>query len=130
MRDKDVKEIVLEVLSAILNQSSEYEQIIDKVSQLVGFDVYYWSVENNLISNLDNYKDQRKYLLNKFINPYESSLIEIFRRGGKRIKEESNNMVDDIHLGESGHQIQGELFYDHIKGLDSAPIQYVPLIFD
>ena len=35
--------------------------------------------------------------------------------GGKTISEETKDIVlDRIHFGESGHRIQGELFFKHI----------------
>ena len=34
--------------------------------------------------------------------------------GGKRISEETNGIIEDAHMGESGHRVQAELFYNHI----------------
>jgi hypothetical protein len=107
----------------------EYEKIIDVLSKSVGFDVYYWSAENNLIYCLPN-KNQRKYLINDLIKPGETLFFEIFRRGGKTIQEESNNTISDIHLGESGHKIQGELFYNYIMNIEEEPCEYVNLTPD
>jgi hypothetical protein len=41
--------------------------------------------------------------------------------GGKTIEKETKGVVQDYHLGDSGHQKQAELFYENIVhnlGLD------------
>ena len=35
--------------------------------------------------------------------------------GGKTVQEETNYECTDNHLGESGHRVQSELFYNYIK---------------
>jgi len=43
-------------------------------------------------------------------------LSHIIKMGGKTIESETNGIVNDpVHLGESGHIVQSELFYDYIK---------------
>lgn len=104
----------------------QYENIIDVLSKSVGFNVYYWSAENNLIYNSPN-KNLKKYIISELINPGETLFHEIFRRGGKTIEEESNYTIGDIHLGESGHKIQGNLFFNYISGIDESKVDYVNL---
>ena len=104
----------------------EYEKIIDRLAISVGFQVYYWSAENNLIYCLPN-KNQKKYIISELINSGETIFYEIFRRGGKTIQHESNFTIEDIHLGESGHKIQAELFYNYIMGIPEKPFDYIEL---
>jgi hypothetical protein len=39
----------------------------------------------------------------------------ILNSGGQRIIEETNNEIIDYHMGELGHQVQCDLFYNHIS---------------
>ena len=91
--------------------------LIDYVSNAVGFSVYYWSGDENLIYDKPfKSRNDNKFLLTDKIQPHLDSHIFqiIFNRGGKKIFEETNGAVNDAHFGETGHQIQAELFYDHI----------------
>lgn len=93
--------------------------LIDYISNAVGFTVYYWSSEENIINNKPfNLRDDKKFLLTdkiKINNVNNDDLFQIiFKRGGQNICKETKEAVDDNHLGESGHQIQAELFYNHI----------------
>lgn len=104
----------------------EFETIIDRLAESVGFEVFYWSAENNLIYNLPN-KNQRKYIISEFIKPGETLFFEIFRRGGKTIEQESDYKIGDVHLGESGHKIQGEMFYNYIMNIEQPIVEYIDL---
>jgi hypothetical protein len=61
------------------------------------------------------------------ISSGETVFHEIFRRGGKTIRQESNRTIDDTHLGESGHRIQYELFYNYITNNLYPSADYVEL---
>ena len=95
-----------------------YEKIIDELSFNKKFKVYYWSAaENNIITNIptEKLREIKKYILSDEIHPDNNNLRQIItKKGGLTIKEETNGFVNDIHLGESGHKIQSELFYKHI----------------
>jgi hypothetical protein len=107
-----------------------YENLIDQYAKSKGFDVYYWSADDSIIYTQDNLFGggvvPPKYLcLDLLIENYEkikdvedqTGLLckYIIYLGGKKIFYETDRMVDDItHLGEIGHKIQAELFYDHI----------------
>jgi hypothetical protein len=108
------EEIVLNRLNPLYLQEI-YDRInfIDHISNMVGFSVYYWSSEPNFIYDKPyKLRDDKKFLLTDKI--HDSIFQIIFKNGGETINEETNGMVNDIHLGERGHQIQAELFYDHI----------------
>ena len=100
-----------------IDEIYEYEKIIDILSESVGFDVYYWTSENTLIHNLPyNLLHQKKYILHNLIkgNEYRGLLTTILNNGGNLIVDETNSKVQDAHLGEIGHKIQCDLFYNYI----------------
>jgi len=99
-----------------VNQIYEWMKLIDRLSKSVGFEVYYWSADYYVLYPLDEIeRENKKYLLgdSKF-KYFETIFGEIFKLGGKTIKEETNGLVNDLHFGESAHKIMGELFYNHI----------------
>jgi len=103
-----------------VNQIYEWMKLIDTLSKSIEFEVYYWSGDRDLIYPLDeSEKKDKKYLLGDLkISRYETIFEEIFKLGGKTIKEETN----DLHFGESAHKITGELFYNHIKNYNNKII--------
>ena len=107
-----------------VNQIYEWMKLIDVLSKSIGFEVYYWSGDRHILYPLDeSEKKNKKYLLGYLkIPPYETIFLEIFKLGGKTIKEETNNLVNDLHFGESAHKIMGELFYNHIKNYNNKLI--------
>lgn len=115
--DSTHNEIVLNrTLRPYYNEIYDFENIINTLSKSIGFDVYYWSFDETLIYNLPKeLLHQKKYLLNNLMKDHHwSPFTLIFDRGGKRIIEETDGLIDDWHMGESGHRIQAELFYEHI----------------
>ena len=44
---------------------------------------------------------------------------EVYKRGGKNIKQETNDEIPDTHLGESGHRIQANLFYEYLSNVQT-----------
>jgi hypothetical protein len=94
----------------------DYMKLIDYLSEQIGFDLYYWSGDCNLIYPIPKSERQdKKFLISNLVGEYkETPFNEVFKLGGKRIFEETNNIVDDYHFGETGHKIMGELFYNHI----------------
>jgi hypothetical protein len=102
-----------------------YENLLEQYAKSKGFDIFFWSTDNEIIYNLplDEFR-VKKYLLNDTldIGTYHNIhmggdlLSHIIKMGGKTIESETNGIVNDpVHLGESGHIIQSELFYDYIK---------------
>ena len=105
-----------------------YEKIIDNLCKNVGCDVYYWSTDHKIINTLPNeILNQKKYICNQYAgnfevnkdspngNYYFTIFREIYKRGGKTIEQETNDEIPDTHLGESGHRIQSEMFYEYLK---------------
>jgi hypothetical protein len=94
----------------------DYEKIIDRLAKEVGFEIYYWTIINELIYNQDKkILNQKKYLLNDLIkDQHHNTFRVILDHGGQFIYKETNGLIDDHHLGELGHKVQADLFYKHI----------------
>jgi hypothetical protein len=125
IRDQTKMDII-ENKSSILyiDEIYNYEKIIDSLSNAVGFNVFYWSGDSNVIYTLPKEKlYQKKYIINDLIiennNPNVFKVGGVFfdtikKYGGLTVKEETNGDCTDTHLGESGHRVQFELFYNYI----------------
>ena len=89
-------------------------KILNKLSESVGFDIFYWTVDNKLL----DYKreiitnDTRWLLSNQITNKYYFCLIN--DNGGFSISDETNGVIDDTHLGMTGHNVLADLFYNYI----------------
>lgn len=94
----------------------KYQKLIEQLSKSVGFNLYFWSSDGDIINKENKeFLSGRKYLLNNIIS-YTNNVFNIIQKnGGKTINEETEGKIPDNHLGESGHRIQSELFYNHIK---------------
>jgi hypothetical protein len=97
-----------------INDVYDYEKIIDLYSECKNYKTYYWSGDKEII-----YKQPKellvnsKYIAHEFIrNDNEIPFNEVFRRGGELIIQETNGQIKDHHMGESGHRIMAELFYE------------------
>ena len=101
-----------------------YQKIIDQLSKSVGFNVFYWSGDSNIIYSLPPEElSQKKYIINNLIIKPTTLVLDnvggiffetIKKYGGLIVKDETNGNCTDTHLGESGHRVQYELFYDYI----------------
>lgn len=130
LNDKDIKEetridIIENRVSygLYIEEVYEYQKIIDLLSKSIGFDVYYWSADPSIIYNLPKeILNQKKYIINDLIVFKDEKYIgaggyffeTISHHGGKTVQEETNYECTDNHLGESGHRLQSELFYNYI----------------
>jgi hypothetical protein len=85
------------------------KQIVIKLSELIGFKIYFWSVDEYIKNELNEIN-----LCYNQLKDDNNILILIKKLGGKNINEETQGIIDDKHFGESGHIILSELFYDHI----------------
>lgn len=98
-----------------VEQIYDFEKIIESLSKSVGFKLYFWSADYQIIYPNESINKKYKYLGNKYIKEGETIFDEVFRRNGQRILEETNGLIRDLHFGESGHLILGEIFYSHIS---------------
>ena len=108
--------ILNRTLKPYYDEIYDFEKIIDTLSKAVGFEVYYWTIINNLIYNQPKeILNQKKYLLHDYIkDSHDNTFSVILKNGGKWIFEETNNEINDDHMGGLGHQVQSDLFYKHI----------------
>ena len=90
----------------------EFERLIEVLSNVVGFNLYFWTADHK-ISRL---RSNETILNKKYIEKGGSLFNEVlFIRNGQRIFEETNGYVEDNHFAESAHKIMAELIYEHIK---------------
>ena len=103
-------------LSPYVEELYDYEKIIDKLSESIGFQVYYWTFQSHIIYNQPKeILNNKKYLLfDKMRDHHHHCFRVIHDNGGQTIAEETNGLIDDSHMGELGHKVQAELFYQHI----------------
>lgn len=93
-----------------------YENILDRLAESVGFKVFYWSADPYIINNLEyQFKKQPKYIYNLRVPHGKNFFWLINFYGGKTISQECEPHLYDMHLGEKGHQVQFELFYKYIN---------------
>ena len=100
-----------------INELYQYQKLLEQFCKLLGVEIYFWSSDDDIIykENKDFLND-KKYLLNNLLNNdnKRNVFIIINNNGGKTINQETNGEIPDNHLGESGHKVQAELFYNHI----------------
>jgi len=88
-----------------------YIKFIDVFSKSKNFKVFYWFSDERLTKKLN----ENTLNKNNFILWKDNMFQTIYDKGGKNIRQETNGNINDIHLGESGHQIQSNIIYDYIK---------------
>jgi hypothetical protein len=93
-----------------------WQKMIETLSKIVGFHLYIWDGSYDfLYQNPIKDRNDRKYICSELIPQGNAFIDMIFNQGGNRILEETEGKVNDIHLGEIGQRVQGDLFYQHIK---------------
>jgi hypothetical protein len=115
------KEVVEEVLlnrthRAWIDELFKYQILINKLSESIGFDVYYWTIDQNIVKHkLKTIKSDKKWLLSdKLFYDKNYSLI-VKDKGGLRIMDETKGQINDAHMGSSGHKVLADLFLNYIK---------------
>jgi hypothetical protein len=93
-------------------------KFINNYCRLKNVEVFHWN-SDNLIFDMDSkFVDDKKYILPPKEKHYKScSLINYISyslESHLTIKYETDNKVNDLHLGEFGHIKQAEYFYNHI----------------
>lgn len=110
----------------IVNRTSKfyYDDIIYltnlliKLFDVMGVKVFFWSVEyfNFYDQEVIFIKHRSKILMIDEIEKMKSSVFTvILSHGGEYIKDETKSLINNLHLGEKGHEIQAKLFLEHIK---------------
>jgi hypothetical protein len=109
--------------SPYIDEIYNREKIIEQLSKSVGFELYFWSSDASIIYDLPEEKlNQKKYIIHNIIDKnvegYRKDFFNTIKiYGGQTISEETNSIIKDGHLGESGHRVQFELFYEYIVNL-------------
>lgn len=109
--------IMNRTLKPYYDEIYDFENIIDTLAKSIGFEIYYWTIINELIYNQPKeILNQKKYLLHDYIKtPFDNTFSVVLNNGGKWIFEETNNQIKDEHMGKLGHEVQADLFYKHIQ---------------
>jgi hypothetical protein len=96
-------------------------ELINYISELVGFKVFYWSCDPYVLYNKEiRHRDNTKIVMGDkiYIDSEVDNMIKLIEKnGGIRIKEETNQEIYDFHLGITGHQVMCDLFHEHISQL-------------
>jgi hypothetical protein len=114
---KTIEEILSNRFNELYNEEIyDYEKIIIELALLNEYQIYFWSVDVDLIyTQSSNLKNKKEYILSEQINKGECLLDLVYRCGGKSMPQETNFQIKDgNHMGESGHMVQSELFYNYI----------------
>ena len=108
--------LVNRTLKPYKDELYDYENIMDLLSEKIGFKIYYWTPIHSVIYTLPpKILLQEKYLLCDMMKDRHFNCFRVIKDNeGKTISEETNGIIDDSHMGESGHRVQAELFYNHI----------------
>ena len=93
-----------------------FQNIINSLSDAVGFQVFYFAMDDKLLLELP--KNYRHLLSEYFDYNKDINIITIFEKNGvTTVTQESNGLITDGHYGKIGHQRIAQLFYDHIKNI-------------
>ena len=90
------------------------QKLLNQFADNTGFNIFYWTVDNNIIKYKNNeIKNDKRYLINDMLG--DRDYMNLFKEeGAKTIMEETNENVRDWHYGVVGHQVQCDLFYNYI----------------
>jgi hypothetical protein len=121
------------ILPPAIEEVYEYERIITEYAKCKKFKLFFWSADVDIINNLPSESlNKREYILSNYIDKLpldlrgrdaigiarsemKRTIFDVFHEfGAETIMEETNGWVTDNHLGEKGHIIQYELFYNYI----------------
>jgi hypothetical protein len=94
-----------------------HQKIINKVCELIGVNLYYWTIDPKILEYKMNDKTENgNYLiLNELKNTKKNYTQYVSDLGGLNISNETNFKIKDNHLGFLAHKILSDLFYEHIK---------------
>jgi hypothetical protein len=108
--------VINRTLKPYVDEIYNYEKLIDRFCESLSINVYYWTIINELIYNQPNdILNNRKYLINDLIKDQYDNVFTVSNKfGGYNIFEETNGLIQDYHQGKTGHEVQANLFYDHV----------------
>lgn len=112
----------------------DYQRFIEHFAELKKFDLYIWAADESNVYTIGKDKlNQKKYICHNLLIPkldelrsmgHRSALLNlIIQMGGQLIVDETDgNVLDGTHLGEKGHKIQAEIFYQYISSFENKLI--------
>jgi hypothetical protein len=102
-----------------LNELIYYTKIINEICKEKNVHLFYWTYHEDIIfSYIETTWPQfntDKILKSPQKNEYLISYLSKICKNKHTIAGETDEKIQDAHLGEIGHQTQAELFYDYIK---------------
>lgn len=111
--ESTLNEIIVNRSSPLyVNDIRNYEKLLDIFAKEYNIKIYYWSFDKCVINNKT--QQNENFIFHSKLKDNNSILDYILECGGDTITIETNLEIDDHHLGENGHKIQSELFYNYI----------------
>jgi hypothetical protein len=98
-----------------IDQIFIHQKIINKLSETIGFKLFYWTIDKTIVNNKYNdiINDQR-YLITEDLNKDQGYIDLLWNNGARTIADETNGKILDGHFGLSGHNVITKLFYEDI----------------
>lgn len=78
-----------------------WDSLITKTLELMGVKLITWTFDYTFPTD--------KFILN-----------DLFKLGAETINKETQGLIQDSHMGEVGHQVQADYFYDLLMGVEST----------
>jgi hypothetical protein len=89
-------------------------KLLNKLSETIGFDIYYWTIDNSILDNKrDLIINDKRWLVSGQLNN-KGYIDLVCSKNGKSIRTETNDKIKDDHLGVTGHNVLADLFYEYI----------------
>jgi hypothetical protein len=106
-----------------VNEIIDYIKLINLFCNKVECKVFHWTSDNTMTNfiykNNSNLVDELRFIHMKelnYANMFDYLCDPKHYNGNKvaKIVDETNNLINDHHLGELGHKAQSKLFYEYI----------------
>jgi hypothetical protein len=99
----------------IVKEVYNWQKIIQQLSKLIGFKLYFWAGCNKIINVEDpSFIKNDMYIMHDCIINRNGIFQETHTYGGESIFHATNGANPDTHMAESGHKVLGKLFYEYI----------------
>ena len=106
--------------------------MINAFAYNIGAKAYHWTSDGTIFNSKTKFVNDNRFILPK------SDMFNTFDLLGyltlpihykcndycAKIHDETKQQVKDTHMGEYGHKMQAEYFYDHIMGIDQKTKKY------
>jgi len=96
----------------------KYQILLNKLADSIGLDLYYWTIDKNIVNNkTEEINNDKRWLLSGQLESRNKKTYNdlIKYAGGLTISEETDDIIKDDHLGSSGHEALAKLFLNYIK---------------